>query len=696
MIVFFNRQYAVLLFIGLAIVSFWIIAYPLQNELKKLYHVQESPIVYDRYNKEIALLPNAKGYNQRSLASVSPRIASLLLQKEDRFFYYHPGINPLSILRDAAQFLLSRNLTGSSTITQQVVKMLLGYEQERTLANKFKESIYALALEAYVPKKDILSMYLNSAYFGNKAQGITQASLFYYHTLPEGLTDQQILVLLATLNNPSQSYPGTASNERRRVLLARIMRLPLEDTATSVVPAKTALPPSPTSFELRSLGIACRQHCQVTIDQALTSTLRESLARNLGSPSFAGVKNGAIVVIKLPENELLAIVGSPNPSLRYSGYQINMAIKPRPIGSTAKPFIYANAFKKGARPYTLVDDKEYKYTIGTGFAFYPKNYDGQYRGIVTLHQALVNSLNVPSVKTLEFVGLPEFYHFLRTDLAFKPLQPIEHYELGIALGSLEMDLLTLCHYFTLFPNQGILKPLRAALHGWQEKLTLPMEHPLLQEKTVIPKDYIALVNKILSDRDIGIDQFGMKSNLNVPARDYAVKTGTSRDFHDSWTIGYTPDFLVGVWVGNSDNTPMWQLSGQAGAGRIWHDAMEVMLNSPYYHKTPFDFSSLREFTQSGSIEYGLARDDYEAAKMLMSEYSLITYPHQGDTFIFDQKTSIPLRASRNVQWFINAIPVNHGLEFRWHPPQPGAYTIRAYDEAGISERVTIHIRLAQE
>lgn len=294
------------------------------------------------------------------------------------------------------------------------------------------------------------------------------------------------------------------------------------------------------------------------------------------------------MVIKLgrgnESNELFAVVGSPDPQSRASGAQINMALVPRPVGSAAKPFIYAKAFERGARPYTLVDDREYRYMIGTGFAFYPKNYDGKYRGEVTLHYALANSLNVPAVKTLEFAGLERVNEFLLNMLGFRPRQPLDTYGLGIALGGLEVDPLTFAQYMTIFPNDGVLAPLKIGLSGDAPVyLTPPMSKPRAEIERVIAAPFVRLVTKILSDRSISVDQFGMKGNLNLTKTEYAVKTGTTYDYHDSWTVGYTPDFLVAVWIGNSDNTPIRQVSGQQGAGRVWRDAMELFLHLATLH-----------------------------------------------------------------------------------------------------------------
>ncbi|MBI3589344.1 MAG: transglycosylase domain-containing protein [Candidatus Liptonbacteria bacterium] len=672
--------------------------YPLNAELKSFYAKQFSPVIVDRNGERISLNPNYRGYYAEDVNQVPENFKELLIKKEDRFFYYHLGINPFSVFRDGLQALLSWKLRGSSTLTQQLVKNLLGNENRRTVKNKIIEALYTLALELYTSKDQILKMYANTVYFGNQMQGVKEASLYYYGRTPEALAKTQTLELLAALNNPSARYPGAKKNEEFTAILADKFGIDTYGEIEKTQPRENLAPytrKTNPSFEVGTLNTSCEDKCALTIDASLTETLRNILQTNLKSAAFRGVDNGAIVVIKLSpdssENELLAVVGTPDPSANYQGKQINMALKARPIGSTAKPFIYAKAFEKGARPYTLVDDREYKYKIGTGFYLYPKNFDGKYRGIVTLHQALSNSLNVPTVKTLDFVGVDDFNNFLQNTLQFYPRQKLENYELGIALGGLEMDLLTLSHYFTIFPNEGILKPLKIADAPRVTYLQPPMTTALTTApKKVVDAKFIKLVNKILSDRVTGVDQFGLKSNLNLTQSNYAVKTGTTYNFHDSWAIGYTPDFLVGVWVGNSSNQPIRQITGQQGAGKIWHDAMEFLLNSPYNKKSEFNFDGLKEFDTGGTLDCGLPNDHYQSVRNLIEDNGLILEPHNGDVFAVESGATVPLHSREEANWYIDGKFLDAGDDLSW-PPAIGVHQILAETKNGKKEKVEIEI-----
>jgi membrane carboxypeptidase/penicillin-binding protein PbpC len=679
----------------ITIVLIIVIAYPLNAQLKTLYAKQFSQATYDRNGERIALTPNDRGYYMEDIGTVPDNIKKVLIEKEDRFFYFHPGINPLSILRATFESLFLWRFGGSSTLTQQLVKNLLGNENNRTLGNKIIEAFYALALELYTPKNQILTMYANTVYLGNQMQGIKEASYYYYGRTPEALNDGQVLGLMAALNNPSVRYPGTKANRVYSAYLADKF-----DIATNTAqkdPSDLTAPyitKTDASFEINTMNTGCNGTCNLTIDASLTESLRQMLATNLDSAAFGGVENGSIVVIKLSHddspNQLLAIVGTPDPSATSQGQQYNMAIEPRPIGSTSKPFIYAKAFEKGTRPYTLVDDREYKYPIGTGFSLYPKNFDGEYRGIVTMHQALSNSLNVPTVQTLEYVGIDSFNNFLTTTLAFTPRQDISNYELGIALGGLEMDPLTLSYYFTIFPNNGILKPLQITTTPNTQYLQPPMAGSLAAPKRVIDAQYVKLVNSILIDRATGVDQFGLKSNLNLTQSNYAVKTGTSYNYHDSWTVGYTPDFLVGVWVGNSSNQPIREITGQQGAGKVWHDAMEILFASPYNQNSQFDLSGLQPLEASGTLEYGLPGDDYAAVRNLTLDNNLILEPHDGDVFVAESGTTIPLTAREDATWYVDGIDVAESSSTVWNPTI-GKHHITAQAAQGQKESLTITI-----
>jgi len=669
------------LFIFLSLIflfSFLIWTYFQQKFLTEIYQKQKSPVIFDRNGEIVIVLPNQKGYRNQPVQEIPKRFKELLIKKEDKYFYYHFGFNPFSIFQEGISRLGFGSRKGSSTITQQLVKILLG--KEKNLKNKVLELFSAISLEIFKSKEEILKMYANSIYFGNQIQGIKEASQFYFGVSPEFLTDGQVLQLLATISSPSENNPLKNTNKEIAKNLAQRLKLDSSrlvfDDINQVKKNVENYSENDIAFELQPFLQNLNSN-QLTIDKELTKKLREIVRQNIEELKFKNAKHAALIVIKLPENEILALIGSPDPSSLESGYQINMLEKPRPVGSTIKPFIYLKAFEKGLRPYTLVEDREYKYITALGFPLYPKNFDWKYRGEVNLHYALSNSLNVPAVKVLEYVGLENFYQFLEKDLGFKPIQDFRNYQLGIALGVLEMSLIDLAKYFTIFPNQGILKDLKIDFTQKQSK------------KIISRPEYIQLVNKILNDRKTGIEQFGLKSDLNLFQENYALKTGTSRDFKDSWIIGYTPDFLVGVWVGNAENEPTDAVSGQLGGGRIWSEAMELLFNFPYNKKTPFDFSLIKEYNYKGNVEFGLEEDNFEVALFALKDNSLILTPHDGDRFLLEDGQII-LKAKENVDWFLNGELIGKGKENVFIPQEEGVYQIIAA-KGNLKEKINIFI-----
>ena len=649
--------------------------YVLYRDAMERYDTLLSVVIFDRKGIPITTEQNAKGHYAYTLTSLPPHFKTLLIQKEDHFFYYHPGINPISTLRALMGYVKTGSAGGSSTITQQLAKNLLATESTRTLKNKLKESIYAVSIELFTDKDELLNMYANTVFLGNQVQGFETGSRAYFNKPLDRTTPHEQIALLATLSHPSSRNPWQEANtEFARALYTR---LALPDTFTPPLITKGYAFQATGAFELTSAGITCTSTCITTLDVTLMEQLRAFLALRIEEERERGARNGAIVVIDAHTEELLALVGSPDPSRESDGGKINMALAPRPIGSTIKPFIYLRGFMDGLRPYTLVDDREYKYPIATGFSLYPKNFDGAYHGIMTLHSALSNSYNVPTVKVLEYIGLAPFYTFLEDALHFTPIAPLDSYQYGIALGGLEMDLLTLTHYFTLFPRGGTIAPLDVHISTLESSPALPPQSTITKEEHIASPAYVALVHKIISDRITGVDQFGLKSNLNLTIPEYGVKTGTSRDFHDSWVVGYTPDLVVGVWLGNSENEPLLQISGGSGAGMIWHDAMEYLATTPYYRTRIFPDSDVRGIPIGNSIEWGLPEDTVQEHERILLSDSIIVNPHENDTFELHSNTTIPLRAREIVSWSVDGIPVGTGTEIVWQPTEVGTYTITA-------------------
>ena len=665
------------------------------DDLRARYQKEISTQVHDKHGVLVQILPNEKGAYMTASTSTA-RVRELTVQKEDQYFYYHLGVNPLSIVRSLTRLLLYGEHTGGSTISQQLVKNLLHHENDRTVSHKLSELLFATALELHSSKEDILTMYLSSAYFGNQIEGIEGAAQYYFGKSTAELADGEIVRLLALLSAPSLD-PSSAGNTLRAQNLGK--RLGVSD-----IPAYTHVPKAlrepkkdPAMFELHSLFApsSCENICTLSVDQELTSKIRTIVSDRLSTKQFDSVTNAAVVVIKLGKgsasNSLLALVGTPDPYGHTDGNQINMALAPRPIGSTWKPFIYGKAIEKGARPYSLIDDTEYRYEIGTGYAFYPKNYDGIYRGNVSLHYALSNSLNVPAVRALQFDGVDDFGIFMKEELGFAPLQSLDTYQLSIALGGLEMNPLLLANYFTVFPRNGVLAPLEL-VRG--RPTAIPMSAPVTEPRRILYATTTELINNMLADRLMGVEQFGLESNLNLPLADYAVKTGTSYDYHDSWTVGYTPDVVVVVWIGNSNNKAMDLLTGARGAGKIWHDVMTLLLARGDIAPKNFDKDTIVPIHTDEGQSFGFKNDNVEYARTIMNDTKrdgIILEPHDQDVLSYQPDMAVPLRSTKQVTWKVSGKLLGAGEKIFWTPNAPGDYTLKAYEQSVPIATLRIHV-----
>ena len=681
-----THKYPLVIVIVILIILTWYTA----KDAKEKYQSQLSVIIYDRHLTPISVKTNIREHYVTPTLSLEPDFEKLLLEKEDKYFYYHLGINPFSTLRAFTNYLYKDEAGGASTITQQLAKNLLGTESERNLKNKLRESFYALSLELFSGKSEILIMYANSVYLGNQIQGFETASQAYFGKPLKETSYSEKISLLATLSNPSARNPWQESNETFSEKLHQ--KFALNETFIWPKTAKGYSFQNEAFFELTTAGLNCSQTCQTTIDSKITKTIRDILNRQLSKERARGARNGAVVVIDPKNSELLALIGSKNPLSQNDGDQINMTIQPRPIGSTVKPFIYLKGFMSGLRPYTIVEDREYKYPIATGFSLYPKNYDGKYHGEVTLHEALSNSLNVPTVKTLEYVGLNNFYSFLSNDLKFEPIQDYDSYQYGIALGGLEMDLLTLTHYFTLFPKEGFIEPVKI-LKNNSENFSLPPQSNITTHLRISESKYTELVHVILKDRLSSVNQFGLESNLNILAKDYGVKTGTSRDYHDSWVVGYTGDYVVGVWIGNTENEPLKQISGSVGAGAVWHDVMNLLVNTNYNQDSQIILNEVVRLPINNSDEWGLPDDDISIKQNLLTADNLILSPQNHDVFQYLKNIAIPLTARTEVIWSSGKV-IGAGKNLSFKPTGTGNYEITALSKDG-NKREIIEISITE-
>lgn len=473
---------------------------------------------------------------------------------EDRYFFWHRGINPISIAKAFVSNIAAKRFArGGSTITQQLAKNLIqasdGRLQSRTLSNKLKETTLALALELKHGKGWILERYLNTAYYGRKCYGVAAAAEIYFGKGLADLDHSEIAALVKLPKSPNRNGIKLMAHGARNGAFARHF---MEYAAQSVSGLKFA----------------------VTLDsrmqKALELAVRESLAPRLERDPLL---TAAAVVIDVRSGDLLAMTGSRDYFDDAIDGQVNAAVALRQPGSTLKPFTYFAAFAKGFSPDSKISDEPMSFSSAIDEEtdiYAPQNFDRRYHGEMTIREALANSYNIPAVAMLNEIG-QSYYHEMLKRFGFNSLdKPPPYYGLSVTLGSGEVRLIELVNAYAALARGGVYLPYRIF-----KGEALPNPKPICEGAA----RYAAQITSILSDPKARIKAFGFNEAMEIEDRDVAVKTGTSYGYRDNWTVGYSPSYAVGVWVGHANGTPMDPLQGSTGAtgaAPVWHSIMEAV------------------------------------------------------------------------------------------------------------------------
>ncbi len=578
--------------------------------------------VYDRYGRLLYEMPPPYGgfHTPVALSEVPEALRQAIVATEDARFYQNPGIDFKAILRSAWWNLRSGHIiSGASTITQQLARNLLLSPDERyeqSYSRKLREAILAWRITDRYSKDEILELYLNEIYFGNLAYGVEAAAQTYFGKHVRDL-DLAECALLAGLPQSPPLYNPFEHLEAAKERQAVVLRLMVEQGYISQEQARQAkeekLYFAPTPFEIRAphfvmyvrslleqeLGQETLEEgglsIYTTLDLDLNETARDlvryRLARLAGChgqrtncpPGGHNVRNAALVALDPQTGEILAMLGSPDYfSARIDG-AVNGTTALRQPGSSIKPITYAAAFEsRRLTPATMMLDVRTSFVTREGTPYVPLNYDLQWHGPVLLREALASSYNLVAVKVLDTIGVEAMTGLARR-LGITTFDDPDRLGLAVTLGGGEVRLLEETAAYAAFANGGytvrpvaVLRVEDADGHLlWSQ--TPGMGNQVLDERVAY------LISNILSDNVARIPGFGEESPLKL-SRPAAVKTGTTTDFRDNWTVGYTPDLVVGVWVGNADNEPMREISGVSGAAPIWHDFMEAALKGTPVHE----------------------------------------------------------------------------------------------------------------
>ena len=548
-----------------------------------------STVVVDRQGRVLyeALTQDGSRVRPLDAASVPPVLEAATLAAEDRRFYAHPGVDPLSLLRAARHNLVEgRVVEGGSTISQQVAKLLIQRREGvryRGLSMKIREMVLALRLEHRFTKRQVLAMYLNLAAYGNQTAGAGRASQLYFGVDASMLTPAQAAFLAALPQRPSAFNPlkNIASARARQQTVLRRMAAAgalsperlreARDEQVALRPRMGAFS-APHFVEMvrASAGDTAPARFVTTLDLDLQREVEGIIEHERESLRAHGAANVAVVVLDNARGEWLAWEGSGRYADADHGGTLNGPLLPRQPGSALKPFTYALAFEQGRNPAAVLPDIPSHFpTAEPGVLYSPRNYDGQYRGPLLARRALAGSENVPAVALASDLGVSTLLRFLaRSGLSTFDRTPA-YYGLGVTLGNAEVRLDELVAAYAMFARGGVWR---------QPTFLLPPAggHDMSAgdgvERQVVSPRTAFWITDVLSDPEARAFTFGRGNHLEFPFP-VAAKTGTSQAYHDNWTIGYTRDVTVGVWVGNFDRTPLRLSSGVTGAGPIFHAVM---------------------------------------------------------------------------------------------------------------------------
>ena len=563
----------------LGALALWLRMGPLPSGL--LEDPAPSTLVVDRRGVPLYEARAADGTRGVKLTgeTLPPTLVAATVAAEDRRFWSHAGVDPISVLRAIKTNLAERSIVeGGSTISQQVAKLLLNRQtpgRRRGWTAKMHEAVIALRMEHRFDKRALLAIYLNLAGYGNQISGVERASRAYFGTPAAMLTPAQAAFLAGLPQRPSGFNPyrsRDAALARQQVVLRRmhaegmLTEAQLAEARAERLGFRPAASPfvAPHFVEmvLASAGAARPGRIETTLDAELQEEIAGVIESHRHVLRQHGAGNVAVVVLDNTTGAWLAWEGSGDYTDPARGGTINGPVMPRQPGSALKPFTYAIAFEEGYSPASVLADIPLSFpTAEPGIVYSPRNYDGRYRGPMLARVALAGSENVPAVALASAVGIPKLLRFFgRAGITTFDKTP-SHYGLGLTLGNAEVRLDELVAAYAAFARGG----------EWIAPTSLAGTAAAARRRIISDRTAFWITD-ILSDAQAREFAFGRGGSLEFPFP-VAVKTGTSQAYRDNWTIGYSKHVTVGVWVGNFDRTPLRNSSGVTGAAPIFHGAM---------------------------------------------------------------------------------------------------------------------------
>ncbi len=583
----------------------------------------ESTKIYDRTGENI--LYEIHGDQKRTLiklADIPANTVNAFIALEDKNFFEHKGLSIKHIIKAVALYgfkkvgLYNGLVPGGSTLTQQFVKNSI-LTNEKTAIRKMKEWILSYQIEKKYSKEEILEMYFNEIPFGSTAYGIESAAQTYFGKSVKELNLSESAILAAMIQAPTYYSPyGNHVDE----LLARQKFVLQEMLDMKFITPEEATTAEETKVEFkRSLGNITAPHFVLYVKELLTQKFGERLVEQGGLKVYTtldlykqniaeevikeqaeknatswNAQNAALVSIDPKNGEVLAMVGSKNFYDESIDGQVNVTLRPRQPGSSFKPIVYTAAWEKGYVPETVLYDVITKFKTDMGKDYEPKNYDSKEHGPVSLRQALQGSLNIPAVKTLYLVGVQSALD-LAEKMGYTTFANRSRFGLSLVLGGGEVKLLEHTAAFGALAREGKKAETVTILKILDKDGQVLFAHEPTEPQQVVEQKAARITNYVLADDEARSFIFGRGSLLTLPDRPVAAKTGTTNDYRDAWTVGYTPSLVTGVWVGNNDFSEMKRgADGSIVAAPIWHNFMKrVLQNTPVesFNQLTYDLPS---------------------------------------------------------------------------------------------------------
>ncbi|MBI5465422.1 transglycosylase domain-containing protein [Candidatus Gottesmanbacteria bacterium] len=567
----------------------------------QLLTVREIPVTTKIFDRNGFLLYEIYAEQNRTpvtLAEIPKFLKEATIAIEDREFYTHPGFSPKGILRAIKETIVNRRLQGGSTITQQLVRSAL-LTPELTLTRKVKEIILSFWAERIYNKNQILEMYFNQVPYGGTAWGIEAAAQTYFGKSVKDLTLAESAFLAGLPASPSVYSPfgthpelglGRQQEVLRKMVAQGFITNQEEQEARNekleFIPPKTEIKAPhfvmyvkellEKKYGARAMAMAGLR-VTTTLDLPTQEMAQEIVTNEVEKLDNLRVGNGAALVTDPKTGEILAMIGSKNYFDLEDEGNVNVSLSLQQPGSAIKIVNYALALENGFSAATILDDSPITFQVAGQPPYTPVNYDGKFHGKIPLRFALGNSYNVPAVKVLAKLGVTKMIDQGRK-MGITSWKDKSRYGLSLTLGGGEVTMFEMAHIYGVLANGGKRQELTAILRVSDYKGQVLEQARTRQGFPAIPEEVAFLLANILADNQARSAAFGQNSLLTIPGKTVSVKTGTSNDLRDNWAIGFTPSFVVVVWVGNNNNNSMsWVASGVTGATPIWQQIMKNLL-----------------------------------------------------------------------------------------------------------------------